>query len=193
MKRTKLRYKFLKERTDENKKRCSSQRNHCVSLLKKTKKDYHNSLNKKYGSEKTFWKTVKPFLSNKIVSKEQILLVESDEIISEESKIAESLNSFFLNIVKNLKIPGYKPHNNFLFGNVSDPILKANLKYRNHSCILTIGEVCKNKTNKQSLFSFSQATRDEILKEFLNLDTTTKASQNTDIPAKTLKENADIF
>ena len=162
-------------------------------MLKKTKKDYHNSLNKKDDSEKTFWKTVKSFLSNKIVSKEQILFVESDEIISEESKIAESLNSFFLNIVKNLIIPGYKPHNNFLFGNVSDPILKANLKYRNHPCILTIGEACKNKTNKQSLFSFSQATRDEILKEILNLDTTTKASQDTDIPAKTLKENADIF
>ena len=63
MKRTKLRYKFLKERTGENKKRCSSQRNHCVSLLKKTKKDYHNSLNKKDGSEKTFWKTVNETLS----------------------------------------------------------------------------------------------------------------------------------
>ena len=35
MKRTKLRHKFLKERTDENKKRY-----YCVSLLKKTKKNY---------------------------------------------------------------------------------------------------------------------------------------------------------
>ena len=47
MKRTKLRNKFLKERTDESKKRYASQRNCCVSLLKMTKKDYYNSLNEK--------------------------------------------------------------------------------------------------------------------------------------------------
>ena len=135
---------------------------------------------------------MKPFLSDKIVSKEQILLVENEEIISEDSKIAESLNSFFSNIVKNLKIPGYRPHNDSLFENVSDPILQVILKYRNHPSILTIGEVCKNKSNKQPLFSFSEVTRDEILKEILSLDTT-KACQDTDIPTKILKENADIF
>ena len=115
---------------------------------------------------------MKPLLLDKIVLKEQILLVQNDEIISEDSKIAESLNSFFSNIVKNLKIPGYRPHNDSLFENVSDAILKVVLKYRNHPSILTIGEVCKNKSNKQPLFSFSQATRDEILKEILSLDTT---------------------
>ena len=108
---------------------------------------------------------MKPFLSDKKVSKEHILLVENDEIISEDSKIAESLNSFFSNIVKNLEIPGYRPHNDSLFENVSDPILKVILKYRNNASILTIGEVCKNKSKKQPLFSFSQAPRDEILKE----------------------------
>ena len=101
-----------------------------------------------------------------MVLKEQILLVENDEIIiiSEDSKIAESLNSFFSNIVKSLKIPEYRSHNNSLFENVFDSILKIILKYRNHPSTLTIGEVCKNKSNKQPIFSFSQATRDEILK-----------------------------
>ena len=126
------------------------------------------------------------------VSREQILLVENEEIISEDCKIVESLNSFFSTIVKNLKIPGYRPHNDSLFENVSDPILQVILKYRNHPSILTIGEVCKNKSNKQPLFSFSEVTRDEILKEILSLDTT-KACQDTDIPTKILKENADIF
>ena len=165
MKRTNLRNKFLKERTDESKKRYTSQRNYCVSLLKKTMKNYYNSLNEKDVSDNnTFWKTVKYFLSDKIVSKEQTLFVENDEIISGDSKIAESLNSFFSSIVKNLKIPGYRPHNDSLFENVSEVILKVILKYRNHPSILTIGEVCKNKSNKQPLFSFSQATKDEILK-----------------------------
>ena len=42
-----------------------------------------------------FWKTVKPFLSDKIVSKEQITLVENKEIISEDRDVAQTLNSFF--------------------------------------------------------------------------------------------------
>ena len=67
MKRTTLRNKFLKERTDESKKRYALQRHYCVSLLKKTKKNYYDSLNEKDVSDnKTFWKTVKPFLSDKI-------------------------------------------------------------------------------------------------------------------------------
>ena len=82
MKRTQLPNKFLKERNDKNKREYVSQRNYCVSLLRKTKKDYHEKFNEKDVSDnKTFWKTVKPFLSDK-VSKEQILLVENDEIIS---------------------------------------------------------------------------------------------------------------
>ena len=134
---------------------------------------------------------MKPFLLDKTVSKEQSLLVENDEIISEDSKIAESLNFFFSKIVKNFKILGYRAHNHSPFENVSDSILKVILKYRNHLSILTIGEVCKNKSNKQPLFSFSQATR-EILREIPSLDTT-KQCQDADIPTKILKENADIF
>ena len=67
MKRTQLRNKFLKERNDENKRKYASQRNYCVSLLRKTKKDYYEKLNEKdVNGNKTFWKTVKPFLSDKI-------------------------------------------------------------------------------------------------------------------------------
>ena len=105
MKKIKLDNKFLKERNGEGKARYTSQQNQCVSLLKETKKDYCNSLNKKDVSDnKAFCKTVKPYLWDKIVSKEQIF--KNDEIISEDSKIAKSLSSFFSNIAKNLKIPG---------------------------------------------------------------------------------------
>ena len=55
------------------------------------------------------------------------------------------------------------------------------MKYRNHRSIPNKGEVCKNKSNKQPLFSYSEVTRDEILKEILSLDTT-KAYQDTDVP-----------
>ena len=95
-KRTKLCNKLLKERTDESKKRYEPQWNYCVSLLEKTKKDYYNSLNEKaFSDNKNFWKTVNAFLWNEIVSKEQILLVENDEIISEDRKIADHWIIYF--------------------------------------------------------------------------------------------------
>ena len=78
---------------------------------------------------KTFWKIVKPFLSDKILSREQITLVENNEIISEDIDAAQTLNSFFSNIVTNLKIPAYADSNSSL-ENVSDPIIKLILKYR---------------------------------------------------------------
>ena len=190
MKRTKLRNKFLKDRTEENRSRYASQRNYCVSLLKKTKKEYFGNLNEKNVCDnKTFCKTVKPFLSDKIVSKEQITLVENNEIISEDSDVAQTLNSFFSNIVTNLKIPAYADSNSNL-ENVSDPIIKLILKYRDHPSILTIGEVCKEKSD--SPFLFTGIDKEEILKEILNLDAS-KACQDTDVPTKILKENADIF
>ena len=46
---------------------------------------------------------------------------------------------------------------------IQEPFLKVMVKYRNHSSILTIGEVYKE--NPQ--FSFKCVTKDEILKEIL--------------------------
>ena len=73
MKRTKLRNKFLKDRAEENRNKYASQRNYCVLLLKKTKKEYFGNLNEKNVCDnKTFWKRGKPFLSDKIEQKKEI-------------------------------------------------------------------------------------------------------------------------
>ena len=89
MSRTNLRNKFLKNRSNENKTNYVKQRNHCVSLRRKTKREYYNNLDeKKICNNKTFWKIVKPFLSKKIRSKERITLIENDET-------AKVLNAFF--------------------------------------------------------------------------------------------------
>ena len=99
------------------------------------------------------------------------------------------MNSFFSNIVTNLKIPAYVDSNSNL-ENAADPIIKLILKYRDHPSILAIGEVCKAKSD--SPFLFTGIGKEEILKEILILDTS-EACQDTDVPAKILKENADIF
>ena len=124
-----------------------------------------------------------------IVSNEQITLVENNEIIAEDSDVAQTLNSFFSNIVTNLKISAYADSNSNL-ENVADPIIKLILKYRDHPSILTIGEVCKEKSD--SPFLFTGIEKEEILKKILYLDAS-KTWQDTDVPTKILKENADSF
>ena len=78
MLRTNLRKKFLKNRSNENKTNYLKQGNHCVSLLRKTKREYYSNLEeKKICDNKIFWK----MLSKKIKFNERITLIENDEII----------------------------------------------------------------------------------------------------------------
>ena len=56
---------------------------------------------------KDFWPTIKPFLSQKstIKSDEPILLKDSEEnLISDQNKVVENLNSFYINIAQNIGI-----------------------------------------------------------------------------------------
>ena len=192
MKRTRFRNQFLKNRTDENKSRYTKQRNYCVSLLRKTKTQYYSNLDEKNVTDnKAFWKTVKPFLSDKITSKEKITLIEENEIVSNDENTAQVLNTFFSNIVGNLNTPEYAT-NGSISDNINNPIIKLIVKYRKHPSILTIGEVCKERKKKHAAFSFSKVAKEEIFREILNLDVS-KACQDTDIPSKIIKENADIF
>ena len=73
---------------------------------------------------------------------------------------------------------------------MTDPTIKLILKYRDHPTILPARELCKEKS--ESSFLFTGIDKGEILKEILNLDAS-KACQDTDVPTKILKENADIF
>ena len=145
MKRTRLKNKLLKNRNDYNKKEFSKQRNYCVSVVRKSKKLHYSNLDeKKITDDKTFWKTIKPFLSNKIVSREKVTLIEEDEIIESDINTAQILNTSFSNIVSNLKIAEYA-NCDPISDNINDPVIKSTVKYRNHSSILKIGEVCNRK------------------------------------------------
>ena len=71
---------------------------------------------------------------------------------------------------------------------VQNRTIRAILKYRNHPSILAI---CERK-KAQIIFCFKEVSMEEIQKEILNLNNK-KASQNSDIPTKIVKENSDIF
>ena len=78
MQRTKLRNKFLKDPSAENKFSYNKQRNWCVSLLRKEKKKYFANLNEKdITDNKKFWQTIKSFLSEKTKSREKLTFIET--------------------------------------------------------------------------------------------------------------------
>ena len=119
------------------------------------------------------------------MSREKVNLIEEDEIIESDINTAQILNTFFSNIVSNLKIAEYV-NCDPIWDNINDPVIKSSVKYRNHPSILKIGELCNRK--QCSLFSFSHVDKEEILKEILSLDST-KVS-HSHIPTKITK---DIF
>ena len=104
MTRSRLRSKFLKTKTDANRKAYNKQRNYCVSLFRKQKKSFFNNLDtKKIVDNKRFWRTVKPFFSDKNRVKNKITLIEEKtNIVSNNNLIAETFNNFFANIVLSL-------------------------------------------------------------------------------------------
>ena len=51
----------------------------------------------------------------------------------------------------------------------------------------------KNKRKTDQCFSFGSVTYDDILKKKTNNLDTAKASQQSDVPTKILKQNADYF
>ena len=148
MMRTKLRNIFLQNRSEENRKRYTKQRNFWVSLLRKTKKRYENLNEKFVVDNKLFWKTVKPLLSDNVAGKDEIHLTENNDLVKTDLETAEVLNKFFSNIVQNLDIPRYS-NDKPLVSNTNDATLKAILKYRNHPSIIAIRSKCKDKTQFQ--------------------------------------------
>ena len=136
MTRARFQNKFCKEKTEENRRDYNKQRNYCVTLLRKAKKGYYGNLDEKHVTDsKTFWKTVKPFLSDKTVNTPKIRLVEKDEIINNEEKISETFRTFFTNVISNLKIPPYQDTDfaggiDLVLGD--DPITFILEKYKNH-------------------------------------------------------------
>ena len=105
MKRTRLKNRFNKNKTNENWTAFKKQRNFCVKLLCQNKRSYFNRLDPKDVSDsKKFWRTVKPLFSNKIEGSASITLLENDVVESDDTRVAEILNEYFVDITKTLGV-----------------------------------------------------------------------------------------
>ena len=72
-----------------------------MNLLRQTKKDYFQNLNiQDLSDNRKFWKTIKPYFSNKGLNLNKFLLKEKGNIVSNEKQLATIMSSFFVNISK---------------------------------------------------------------------------------------------
>ena len=103
--RSKLENEFNKGRNHINWCNYTGQRNRCLSILRKTKKEYFNGLNIKQLSDNKFSrKSVKPFFNDKESNSSKITLVEENNIVSDEGEIANIMNNYFINATKTLNL-----------------------------------------------------------------------------------------
>ena len=127
---------------------------------------------------KNFWKFCKPFFTNQITNfDDEIMLVENEKALSKNKGIAYLFNTYFNDITKGLNIERW------LTSSLSckDPLVNAIRKYEMHPRILTIKLVFKSRR----LFDFNFASRDDISKIIISLDSTKRTSGV--IPTKIVK------
>ena len=103
-------------------------------------------------------------------------------------EVLKTLNNYFSNVVKNLKIPEKFVTDSLPQSLSRHPTLNAILKYKNHPSM----RVIKRFSQRFSSFYFSHVDKNTVLKEIKKLNLN-KAVQDSDIPVKILKENADFF
>ena len=135
---------------------------------------------------KKFWKTVRPFFSNKGPDSEKITLIENDELVRDDKEIAKIFNEFFINITKKLNLN--KPPSDNLHEATSPPNWNI-LKFRNHPSILKIKE---RVSENQGTFKFKNTTKEEIKKIIASLNPNKSEAEN-DLPAKIIRLFPDIF
>ena len=81
---------------------------------------------------------MKPFFSDKTTSNKKITLIEGDTIISDDIDVAETMNIYFINAVKELQIRGFKDECSY--DEKSDNISRSIIKFNKHPSIIKIKE-----------------------------------------------------
>ena len=111
--RSRLKRRFNKTRSDKNWALYKTQRNFCTKLLRKTKKDYFSKVNPKLVSNnKNFLRTIKPHFSDKGNFSNKIMISEKYYIVSDDRRLSEIFNTYFINITKTLDLkPSIIPTN----------------------------------------------------------------------------------
>ena len=151
-----------------------------VKLNKKQKKEYFENLNGATNS-KPFWDKCKPYFSNKQAKGDSnITLIEKDEILLKNKKIADVLNSYFDSVTDSLDLFSWSTQTDNENTGALQNILK---RFHNHPSLIKI----KQLVNNHAKFSF-QPVSVHTVKEVIKGLPSNKATAG-EIPIKILKES----
>ena len=184
MKRSQMKNRYNKNRNYENWYLYKKQSNFCVSLLRKTKRNYFKNVKMQdITDNKKFWETIRPYFSDKGYNQTKITIVEKDFIIADEKKIATLMNNYFINITKKLDL---KPST---VSNTSDiDILTKH--FDDHISVFKIKEAY-SEILREDNFSFKMASMEEVKKVVLKLNSK-NSSTYAAIAASILKQTIEV-
>ena len=88
MQRTRVQNKYDNDSTEENLKAFNKQRNKCVKILRRAKRDYYRNIDLgKLTDNHQFWKTAKPLFSDKVQVNTSISLIEDGKMVIRTPKV----------------------------------------------------------------------------------------------------------
>ena len=117
---------------------------------------------------KDFWPTMKPFFSKSSLIGDDIILRESDRLITDEQELCETFNTFFVQIGNDIGTQE----------NMNRPIQEIINDYNNHPSITIINST---KPIRECSFKFLPTTQETIIKIITEMETK-KSSGYDDIP-----------
>ena len=161
MTRSRLHNKYINMPTEANERNYKKYRNYCVNLFKREKRKYFDDIDiKKLTDNKKFWKTVNPLFSDRQTQDRKIVLVEGENIISEDKAVADTMDTFFAHAVEELNIIRYQVENQNSLQH-DDIVSNAIDNFKDHPSILKI----KVTVKVGERFAFLGKNVDEIKTE----------------------------
>ena len=186
IKRPELASKYQKTKNNEDYSKYKKQEFFCSKLYKRERKNFYNNLSiEEITDNKKFWKTIKPLFSEKNNTFKKITLLEEQSIISDDNEIAETMNTFFTDIISKLEIK--KVHTDNVPQNISDKVEIAKIKFNLHPSIVRI----KEKVKPGKKFDFNVCSLERIVNTINDLNKK-KSTTFENIPAKTIVEYQDV-
>ena len=97
---------YNKNKTSENWKTYTKWRNTKTKTKRESISVYFQERCGGGPKSKDFWPTIKPFLSQKLTTKNDsnIILKDGDSLIADQKQVCERINTFYVNIAKNIGI-----------------------------------------------------------------------------------------
>ena len=75
------------------------QRNFCIKMVKKTKKEYFQNISlSEITDNKKFWKIVSPLFGNKVKASQKINLIEKKFLVTSDAEIAKTFKEYLIKL-----------------------------------------------------------------------------------------------